>query len=200
MTFEEYQNFFDFGYKKEVDGYAFIDFQGAYLGGIADERYSNPLGLAERLSDSVYFEDYVLKSEELSDFEDLDIEEIYKFLDNDSYLKELIFYTLNLDQLTNIPFTLDIDCKEIYETAYQKLLEDIQKEAKEKGYPYVKEINAMFTDTPHFVKFLMFKNKEELDSYENATYKSGTYFPRISKHIEDYYEIENTVEEEIDYE
>lgn len=110
MTFEELLGFFDFSYDKDDEGYLFIDLQGAYLGNIAEERYTNPLDMITRLFGGIYGDDYIMNEEEFDECE-TDEEVIEKF-GNDKENYPYLYYCLHPTELENIPPTLK-DGKEV---------------------------------------------------------------------------------------
>lgn len=61
MTLREFLNEFDFDYEKDQDGnYKLIDLQGAYLGGIGSEVFTNIPEIVDRLS--TYYTDYIYQA------------------------------------------------------------------------------------------------------------------------------------------
>ena len=87
MTLNDWLEFFDFGYEytnepnSEGDvGYSFIDFQNVYLGDIDDERYDDPLGMVDRIVDSIYWDDYIVEDLEYHGYVgNYTLEDMYQF-------------------------------------------------------------------------------------------------------------------------
>ena len=57
MKLTEFLNYFDFDYEKDNDNYRLIDLQGAYLGGIRNDRFNSIEDIVERLT--TYYHDYI---------------------------------------------------------------------------------------------------------------------------------------------
>jgi hypothetical protein len=114
-TISDWLGWFDFGYEWSDEpnsegetGWAFVDYQGVYLGDIADERYDDPRDMIDRISEgSSYWIDYI----------DFDLQDEYGYDGPDSLpdeyewaeanLKEenpimvkLIYYALHPEELT----------------------------------------------------------------------------------------------------
>ena len=87
-------------------GWAYVDYQGAYLGDISDERYDDPRDMINRIADSVYWSDYI--DEDIEDTYgysgDSSLEDEYEFVKNnpeiDDSISKLIYYALNPKELT----------------------------------------------------------------------------------------------------
>ena len=56
--FTDFLHTMDFGLCKETDGYALIDYQGAYWGNIAEDRFDSAESIVDRLD--IYIDDYFL--------------------------------------------------------------------------------------------------------------------------------------------
>lgn len=56
--FADFLHTMDFGLCKESDGYALIDYQGAYWGDIAEDRFDSAESIVDRLD--IYIDDYFL--------------------------------------------------------------------------------------------------------------------------------------------
>lgn len=109
-TFEDCLNYFDFSYEKDVDGYAFIDCQGAYLGNIGIERYHDPVDMISRLVDGVYGSDYLFDDDILEAYNCETIEEYVDRYGNDKEHEDgILYYCLHPEELANLPETLDIN-------------------------------------------------------------------------------------------
>ena len=71
MTLSEFLNYFDFDYEKDETGnYWLIDLQGAYLGNIGDESFSNIPEIVNRLE--TYYTDYIYRGISETDLIDED--------------------------------------------------------------------------------------------------------------------------------
>lgn len=92
-TISDWLGWFDFGYEWSDEpnsegeiGWAFVDYQGAYLGDIADERYDDPRDMIGRIADeSVYWLDYI----------DQDLEDEFGYTGNESLQDEYEFAKSN---------------------------------------------------------------------------------------------------------
>lgn len=56
--FADFLHTMDFGLCKKPNGYALIDYQGAYWGGIAEDRFDSAESIVDRLD--IYIDDYFL--------------------------------------------------------------------------------------------------------------------------------------------
>lgn len=56
--FADFLHTMDFGLCKEPDGYALIDYQGAYWGSMAEDRFDSAESIVDRLD--IYIDDYFL--------------------------------------------------------------------------------------------------------------------------------------------
>lgn len=113
MTLSDWLGYFDFGYDWTDEpnedgevGYEFIDYQGAYLGDISEERYYDPLDMVSRIADgSSYWIDYI--EQDLQDeyeYEgDESLEDEYQFalevLGEDDLETQIIYYALHPEEL-----------------------------------------------------------------------------------------------------
>lgn len=137
MSFEEYINFFDFGFKLYSDGYGFIDFTGANLGNIESERYDNPINMINRLVDSIYFKDYVEPDEDTLKevYEVESVESWYDVWGEDSG-NPMLYYGLHPDKLEDIPPVIQIvnnqACIDVFDLDAEKL--DYIKNLVKNGY------------------------------------------------------------------
>ncbi len=110
-TVSDWLEVFDFGYEWTDEpnsegeiGYAFVDFQGVYLGDISDERYEDPRDMIGRIADgSIYWMDYIDNDleDEYGYSGDNSLEDEYKFAKehNLEFQADLIYYALHPEEL-----------------------------------------------------------------------------------------------------
>ena len=113
MSVAEWLELFDFGYEwtdepnsEGETGYAFVDYQGVYLGDIGDERYEDPRDMIGRIADgSIYWPDYIENDleEEYGYDGDYTLEDEYRFcLDTfgeDNYTTQILYYAIHPEEL-----------------------------------------------------------------------------------------------------
>lgn len=110
-TVSDWLGWFDFGYEWSDEpnsegkiGWAFIDYQNAYLGDIADERYDDPRDMVDRIAKgSSYWIDYI--DQDLDDtygYEgDYTLEDEFNFAqanDIEGFI-ELTYYAIHPEEL-----------------------------------------------------------------------------------------------------
>lgn len=112
-TVSDWLGWFDFGYEWSDEpnsegetGWAFVDYQSAYLGSIGDERYDDPRDMIGRIApSSIYWMDYIDQDleDEYGYSGDNSLEDEYEFAKNnpevgDAVVK-LIYYALHPEEL-----------------------------------------------------------------------------------------------------
>lgn len=112
-TVSDWLGWFDFGYEWSDEpnsegetGWAFVDYQGVYLGEISDERYDDPRDMIGRIADgSVYWIDYIDQDlkDEYGYSGDTSLEDEYEFAKNNpeisDVMTQLIYYAIHPDEL-----------------------------------------------------------------------------------------------------
>jgi hypothetical protein len=94
----DWLDWFDFGYEWSDEpnsegeiGWAFVDYQGVYLGDIADERYDDPRDMIGRIADgSIYWMDYI----------DHDLEDEYGYTGPEDLKSEYDWAKENLQEIS----------------------------------------------------------------------------------------------------
>lgn len=113
-TISDWLGWFDFGYEWSDEpnsegetGWAFVDYQGVYLGEISDERYDDPRDMIGRIAPgSVYWIDYIdqdLEDEYGYEGPD-DLESEYNWAkenlqDENPWMVKLIYYAIHPEEL-----------------------------------------------------------------------------------------------------